>query len=208
MDPDDLQLLDTYIQRGIALRNQPPEPTLAQLSAHALDRYAAQVGGGPGSFGQSAMPPAFSSQPAGGLYTLGAAALSGDIGEGASGRYEDLQPPPHTPGAGSQSSPLAAQMTRPDAGGAPVSSRLGASGTPNGQSAPLPALRPLPAPQSPAGDPFPQPHPIPSPTPPRLPSPQEQAAAKAMLESQDRTPLASYSDPVSMPRRILLKDAR
>ncbi len=89
MDPDDLQLLDTYLQRGLALRNQPPPPpSYPEQLAQALDDYGARQNGGPltgwgGPWTQGAPPPSpVGPQGLTGLYALGAAAVSGDVPTG------------------------------------------------------------------------------------------------------------------------------
>ncbi len=184
MDPDDLQLLDTYIQRGIALRNQPPEPTLAQLSAEALAHYIQRQEGrqDPPATSSGAAP--VGAQARGGLYALGAAALTD-----APTSIEPRQ----TSASGQQLTPLASHMSGSLAEVTRAAGLLnGSAPAPTGSSSrPAPPLPTLPTVRD---DPFSRPQALPRPPFAAPPTWQDQTAAKTQMLIRGM-PDASYLDP-------------
>lgn len=199
MDPDDLQLIQAYLQGGPAPGQQPSQPTTAQVTADILDAWGGSQGGNSQTLslgGGPAPTPSQAAQPLRGLYSLGEAGLSGDALDDPDGYYDDNAPDySASPPSSSNPNPVltASHLTPPGPG--PL--------TPYGPDNPAPlALTPTgegagppPAPNSaPAGSSggLGQPWNAPAPS---LPTQQDRSAANATMLAQG-LPNASYTDPV------------
>jgi GH24 family phage-related lysozyme (muramidase) len=197
MDPDDLKLLDQYLQAGIALRNQPLLPTDADLAALAQQPSAGAPGGASQTLPPAASPspaPPQAAQPLTGLYALGMAPQSGDLASNPPGLYDD-NAPDYSASAAPAANPnlvLAANRPPPPGSAGPYGSNIPPDpwSPPTGYGA-GPASTPNPPPVRP----FSAPGPMWSPPTQTLPSAQDQSAARAQLNQLGAPISASSTNP-------------